>query len=225
MTGSVIFEEQVEVPLDIRSLADFRRWALCDDFPERGRIDYIAGRIEVDMAPEDFFCHGTLKTEVIRVLSQRIKKAAMGHLVTDSTRVSSPVADLSAEPDIVFLSHDAIATSRARLVPKSTGEPGRYIEVEGAPDLVVEIVSDSSVVKDTERLPAAYFDAGVREFWLVDARGEELLFRIHHRGEAGFEAVRPDDEDFQHSQVFDCRYRLDRRCEESGRWEYDLHEK
>jgi hypothetical protein len=60
---SVIFEERIEVPLTMRSLADFRLWALSDDFPETGRIDFIAGKIEVDMAPEEFFCHGGVKTE------------------------------------------------------------------------------------------------------------------------------------------------------------------
>ncbi len=64
----VVFEELVEVPLTVGSLADFRRWALSDDFPETGRIDFIDGRIEVDMAPEDFFCHGTLKSEIARAL-------------------------------------------------------------------------------------------------------------------------------------------------------------
>jgi len=44
--------EQIEIPT-IHNLAEFRRWALSEDFPERGRIDYIAGKIEVDMSPED----------------------------------------------------------------------------------------------------------------------------------------------------------------------------
>ena len=54
--------------LGFGSLDDFRRWALSDDFPETGRIDFIEGRIEVDMAPEDLFCHGTLKTEIVAAL-------------------------------------------------------------------------------------------------------------------------------------------------------------
>ncbi len=39
-------------------------------------------------------------------------------------------------------------------------DAGRYVELEGAPDLVVEIVSDSSVAKDTQRLPPRYAAAG-----------------------------------------------------------------
>ena len=58
MASSVIFEERVEIPY-FHSLAEFRAWALSDDFPERGRIDYIGGRIEVDLSPENLFFHGS----------------------------------------------------------------------------------------------------------------------------------------------------------------------
>jgi Uma2 family endonuclease len=225
MATTVLFEEQVEIPLNLHSLAAFRRWATSDDFPERGRIDYVAGRIEVDMSPEDFFCHGTLKTEIVAVLHRRVKQRNLGHLVTDSTRVSSVEADLSAEPDVVFVSHATLNAGRARLVPKAGSEPGRYVEVEGAPDLVVEIVSDRSVQKDTQRLPQAYFQAGVPEFWLADARGESLVFRIHRRGDSGFEAVEPDTEGFQASAVLGCSYQLEGRRDAQGNWAFDLREK
>ena len=225
MASTVVFEEQVEIPLDLRSLAEFRRWALSEDFPERGRIDFLAGRIEVDMSPEDFFCHGTLKVELIRVLSQRVKDAGSGHLVTDRTRVSCPDADLSAEPDIVFVSNETLATGRARLVPAATGESGRYVELEGAPDLVVEIVSDRSVVKDTRRLPEAYFKAGVQEFWLADARSEQVVFLIHRRGEASYQAVEADSDGFQSSAVLGRRFRLDGERDARANWTFDLRER
>ncbi|MFH1266324.1 MAG: Uma2 family endonuclease [Planctomycetota bacterium] len=225
MATTVVFEEQVEIPLNLGSLADFRRWAVSKDFPERGRIDYIAGRIEVDMSPEDFFCHGTLKTEIVRVLAGRVKQGNLGHLVTDRTRVSSVEADLSAEPDVVFLSHAALDTGCARLVPKAGGKPGRYVELEGAPDLIVEIVSDHSVTKDTRRLPEAYFKAGVPEFWLADARGEKLAFQIHRRGESGYQAVDTDSDGFQTSPIFGCSFRLDGRRDPKGSWTFDLREK
>jgi Uma2 family endonuclease len=222
MATSVMFEEQVEIPMNLSSLADFRRWAVSDDFPERGRIDYVAGRIEVDMSPEDFFCHGTLKTEIIRVLAGRVKQEDLGHLVSDRTRVSSVEAGLSAEPDVVFLSHATLESGRARLVPKSGSEPGRYVELEGAPDLIVEIVSDHSVAKDTRRLPKAYFEAGVCEFWLADARGAELIFQIHRRGESGYEVVSADADGYQMSAVFECGFRLDSRRDAKGNWTFDL---
>ena len=223
--ASVIFEDQLEIPMDIGSLAEFRRWVVTSEAPERGRIDYIAGRIEVDMTFEDLFCHGTLKTELVRAVGQRIKTTRQGHLFTDSTRVSSVPADLSADPDLVFVSNESIASGQVRLIPKAGGEPGRYVELEGAVDLIAEIVSDSSVSKDTRRLPRAYYQAGVREFWLIDARGEELLFQIHHAGDAAFETVPADADGFQRSNVLNASYKLERHQDPRGLWSYDLLEK
>jgi len=221
---AVIFEERVEIPMDLRSLADFRRWALSDKFPERGRIDYLAGRIEVDMSPEAFFSHGGLKIELDSTLAQVVKRFDLGYVRTDRTRVSSVEADLSAEPDAVFISHESLATGRVRLISKAGAEGEEYIEVEGGPDLVVEVVSDSSVTKDTKRLPEAYFHAGVREFWLADARREPFLFCIHCRGELGFEAVESDTDGFQPSAVLNRRFHLDWRRDRLGHWAFDLRE-
>jgi Uma2 family endonuclease len=222
--GCVVYEDEVEIPLGLTSLEDFRKWAVSDTFPERGRIDFLGGRIEVDMSPEDLFCHGKLKGELARLLLNRVDDGDLGHLFIDRARISSPVADVSAEPDIVFIAHATIDEGRVRLVPKAKGGKGRYIEVEGPPDLVVEVVSDSSVKKDTIRLPAAYWAAGVREFWLADARGESLVFMIHERGPAAFQPVQVDDEGFQFSSVMGCRYHLE-RTESHGQPRFKLLER
>jgi hypothetical protein len=113
---------------------------------------------------------------------------------------------LSVEPDIVFVSNESFASEHVRLIPKSLGAADRYIELEGAPDLIVEIINDSSVRKDTARLPAAYWQAGVREYWLVDARTDDLLFRINHRGDAEYEPAPIGSDRFQFSAVLDCWY-------------------
>jgi Uma2 family endonuclease len=221
MASSVILEDQIEIPCPM-SLAAFRGWALSDGFPERGRIDYIGGRIEVDRSPENVFFHGSVKTEVVAELRNIVKSAGTGYLFSDCTRISCPDADLSAEPDVVYLSDDALDSGRVRLVPSASGEPDSYVELEGAPDLVVEIVSDSSVAKDTERLPTAYWQAGVTEYWLVDVRGERQFFRIYARGPSRYEPVAVDHDGFQRSTVFDRWFRLHRERNTRGRWIFDL---
>jgi len=221
MATSVALDEGWEIPF-VGSLEAFRAWARSDDFPDRGRIDYLAGRIEVDMSPEDYYAHGGLKIEVIGVLRDLVKAGDLGDLRSDRTRVSTPEADLSAEPDLVFISFETFASGRARLVPKVTEEADRYVEVEGAPDLVVEIVSDRSVVKDTVRLLAAYWQAGIPEYWLMDARGNELVFRIYRHGLSGYEPAPTGAEGYQHSRVFDRWFRLARRRDRCGGWAFDL---
>ena len=59
-------------------------------------------------------------------------------------------------------------------LPNSGGTP----KIIGAPDLVIEIVSPSSVEKDTEWLMSAYFDAGIPEYWVIDARHDDPEFDI-----------------------------------------------
>jgi Uma2 family endonuclease len=223
MATSVIFEEQVEIPLNIASLNDFRQWAMSDGFPECGRIDFVSGRIEIDMSPEDFFSHGTLKGKLYAGLLVRVDNNELGYLVVDRTRVSCPDVELSVEPDIVFISHESLDSGRVRLVPKAGAGADRYSEVEGAPDLIVEIVSDSSATKDTVRLPKAYFRAGVREFWLIDARSESTVFQIYTPGQSEFEPVTVGEDGFQRSSVLGCGFRLQRRRDVRGRPAYDLH--
>jgi Uma2 family endonuclease len=173
MNHAVLIEDQLEIPA-LEGLEDFRRWAHSVRFPESGRIDYVAGHIEVDMSPEDLHTHGNVKVELIGAIWQRVRRGDLGELYTDRARVTCPQVDLSVEPDIVFVSNDAFDSGRVRLVPKSSLAADRYVELEGAPDLIVEIISDSSVRKDTARLPNAYWQAGVREYWLVDARTDDL---------------------------------------------------
>lgn len=223
MSASILFEDEVEIPPGIESLADFRRWVFSDRFPERGRIDYICGVIEVDLMPERLSSHGAVKTAIVRTLSQRVHDGDLGDLFIDQTRVSSLEANLSAEPDVLVLLHESIDSGRVDRVP-AAGDADDFVEIVGAPDLVVEIVSPSSVNKDTRRLPTAYFNAGVREYWLVDARREELIFRLFRRGAARFEEAPADSDGFQRSEVLGRRYRLERQRGRRDEWRYDLRE-
>ncbi len=77
-------------------------------------------------------------------------------------------ASLSAEPDLTCVSWSSFERERV-LRTQRAGTSDDYIELLGSPDLVVEIVSDTSVRKDTVLLRKAYGRAGVEEYWLIDA--------------------------------------------------------
>ena len=66
---------------------------------------------------------------------------------------------------------------------------GRARRVGGEPDMVLEVVSDSSVHKDTVVLRQGYWQAGIREYWLVDARREPVYFDILRRTTKGYAAA------------------------------------
>jgi Uma2 family endonuclease len=220
--AEVIFEDRVRVPLEARSLEAFRRWALSPDFPERGRIDYLAGDIEVDMSPEDLYTHGVVKSAIAAKLHDLVVERDRGYVFIDCTRVSSPAADLSVEPDVVVLLWDSLESGRVREVPAASGKPNRFVELEGAPDLVVEVLSDSSERKDRRRLPGLYEKAGVPELWTVDARGEQAMLRVEKLEGDRYRLCEPRDDGFVLSPVLGAHVRLTRREARGGRWSYEL---
>jgi Uma2 family endonuclease len=224
MATCVSIESRVEIPGEIESLREFRRWALSDDCPEDVRIDYIDGRIEVDMAADNLLRHASPKSEIGGVLQQRAKRMKSGLVFIDRTRVSCPDVNLSVEPDVTVVLHESLRTGRIRMVPTVSMTPDDFIELEGPPDLIAEVVSGTSVIKDTKRLFRAYFDAGVTEYWIADARGDVLSFTIYRRGRNGFVKTPTDREGFQRSRVMGCRFRFDRERGPNGVWIYDLAE-
>ena len=218
--ATIVYEDRVLIPDGVNGFPSFRRWTHASGFPERGRIDYIAGRIEIDMSLEQLFSHGRLKTELIATLSKCMARSEW-LICTDSTRVADAATGLSAEPDLVLVSRESLRSGSVGLAPKAD-RPDDFVEIAGRVDLVVEIVSDASVTKDTHRLPKAYFEAGVREYWVADARGEALSFLIHVRGRDGFQPVAIEDDGWQSSPALGRAFRLTRPVVEPGWVEFEL---
>jgi Uma2 family endonuclease len=212
----VLHPEGVEVPAGITSLDRFREWVRSDGFPQKGRIDWVAGRLEVDMTPEDVNTHASPKSAIAGELVLLGQKPQRGLVCIDSTRISSPDADLSAEPDILVLLVETVEGGRARLVPKAGGKEERYVEIEGSPDLVVECVSDASTRKDKQRLRELYHRAGVREYWIVDARRDPVEFQVLEHLQEGFVPAETVGHGFQRSAVLERRIRFRRTRKAAG---------
>jgi len=214
-------EQPFRIPATARDLEGFRRWARSDRFPERGRIDYIGGDLEVAMSPEELLTHGTVKAEIGAVLHFRIARKELGTVYIDRGRVSCPAAGLSVEPDVLVVLWDSIDSGRIREIPKQrTADPERMIELEGTPDLVVEVISDSSVGKDRRRLPPRYAAAGVPELWLVDVR-RGVRFDLHVLGPDGYRIAPPDAGGWVLSPLLGP-VRLRRKRVRPDRWSYRL---
>lgn len=209
------------IPVSALTLSGFREWATSDDFPQHIRAAFIDGEIFIEMSNEDLDTHVAVKTEIIRVLSNLIRDLKLGKFYGDGALVSNEDASVANNPDASFFTVESFQSGRVRLVPK-TGEEKRYKEIEGTPDWVLEVVSDSSVQKDTAQLREAYHKAGVSEYWLVDARGEEIHFHILNHRKSGYAAA-PLRDGWQRSRIFGRSFRLDRQRDAFGLWEYTLH--
>jgi Uma2 family endonuclease len=216
------FDGWFYVPATAFELEGFRDWIHSDWFPEKVKATFINGSVEVEMSPEEQESHGKLKVELIVELGRFIKKLGLGDLFSDSTTVVLPAAGLLAEPHIVFCSWDGYRCGRVRQNERVPGSE-RFVDLVGAPDLIVEVVSEGSVKKDKRRLRAAYCKAGVPEYWLVDGRWKKgVRFELLVRGDTDYEALEPDADGYRFSPTFQRSFRIVRRRNPVGRYSYRL---
>lgn len=210
------------VPDTAFEMEGFRDWVHSDWFPEKVKATFIDGSIEVEVSPEELESHGKLKVELVIELGRMIKRRRLGDLFTDSTTVVWPPADLSTDPDIVFCSWDGYRSGRVKMHERAEGS-NRFVELLGAPDLVVEVVSRDSVGKDEKRLRRKYWETGIPEYWLIDARGKKpIRFQLLTRGEVDYEPVEPDGKGYRYSPIFERRFKIVRRTNPVGRYDYRL---
>ncbi len=209
------------VPHDATTLEGFRAWAMSDEFPDRGRISYIDGQIVIDMSPEHLESHNKIKSAISSVLFQLAQAMNLGTFYGDRSLLTNNGADLSTEPDAMFATWETIRTGRLRHVP-SPSRPGDSMELAGSPDMVLEIVSHTTIKKDTRDLRKAYHRAGIPEYWLVNGLGQAIDFQILIRKESDYEPVAPQD-GWLRSLVFGQSFRLERDRDPVGHWRYKLH--
>lgn len=90
------------------------------------------------------------------------------------------------EPDLIYVSWETLARSGAA-------------RIDGAPDLVVEVLSPSTRRIDLTRKTALYAANGVPEYWLIDPEAETVSILCLRDG--AYVAQEPDDAGRRHSMV------------------------
>jgi Uma2 family endonuclease len=217
--------ESMAINLPTRALTfeGFGKWVWSKGFPRHGRIKFLGEEIVLDMSPEERETHNLVKTAVVSALFSLNQETDLGKLYSDRSLLRNQATGLSTEPDGVFVSWEALEEGRVRLRPHRR-RPGQFRDIEGAPDWVLEVVSDSSVRDDTVELRREYHRAGIREYWLIDARGEEIVFQVLQHRRTGYVAARHRG-GWVHSKVFGRRFRLERRRDRMGFWQYVLRVK
>jgi Uma2 family endonuclease len=134
---------------------DFLRWALTN----RVRAEWVEGEVIV-MAPSNLD-HADLNGWVYMLLRQYVEKRDLGRVIFDVfTKLVVPRRQLRV-PDVLFIS-------------KSRLEIAKETRIDGAPDLIIEIVSPDSPSRDWREKYADYAAAGVPEYWILDPLSENV---------------------------------------------------
>jgi len=209
---------QVRVPEWVVDIDSFRRWTDSDDFPREGRIWWLCGEVWADMSKEQIFTHLVVKNEISFTLTGIVKMEKMGLFLPDGLLLSNFAADICGNSDGTFLSNDTLRSDRIRLIE---GKEGGYTELQGSPDMVLEVLSKSSEKKDDVLLREAYWEAGIREYWLVDARKPPLRFEILNHTQRGYTTRRKKD-GWSKSAVFGKSFRLNQTTNALGHPEFSL---
>jgi Uma2 family endonuclease len=203
---TVIDERQhVSVPFWVNSLEAFRQWTDGADFPDQYQVWWLCGEVWIDMSKEQIFTHVLVKTKITATLSLLTDEQQSGIYLTDGVLLSNFAADISGNPDGLFITADTLASDRVRLIE---GKDGGYVELQGSPDMVLGIISTGSEQKDNVTLKQAYFEAGIREYWLVDVRDEPIVFDIFRATTKGYVRTKKQ-QGWVKSSVFGKSFRLE----------------
>ncbi len=139
--------------------------------PEDKRYELLDGNLVALSSPEEFHQRVSilLGSKLVQVaVENRLGKVY--HAPFDVVLSNTDVV----QPDLIFVSNE-----RADIITPAN--------IQGAPDLVVEILSPSTATRDKTFKRSLYARHGITEYWMVDLT--EKTITILRLGEHGFEVV------------------------------------
>lgn len=134
-----------------------------DDYlrlPDDGRrYEVIEGVLYVTNAPS--YAHQFAVAKIFFALSQYVAAVELGIVLTAPFEVHLPGVAKPVQPDVLF-------------IPKVRRPDADASFYEGAPALVVEVLSPSTFRVDQSVKLSAYERAGVTEYWLADPKTRSI---------------------------------------------------
>ena len=117
------------------------------------RAEWVDGEV-VLMAPDNVD-HADSAGWLYSLVRQFVQARRLGHVYGTSVMVRLPRQRRRRMPDLLFVAKGGAATIHPN-------------HVEGGPDLIMEVVSPDSVIRDWHDKYREYERAGVREYWVID---------------------------------------------------------
>jgi Uma2 family endonuclease len=183
---AIILNDALCIPGEVIDLDTFRTWVRSEEFPARGRFSFLDGQVWVEQGEPP--AHDQLRTEIVAVLSRT--SADPGQFAAGRLLLSSPFANWATQPDGLYVAWQTMHTGAvSRVLRCKQG----LVEVEGTPDMVLEVIGPASVRRDTDVLRRLYGQAGIGEYWLVDARLEPPQLSVLLHGGENYLPVEPQD--------------------------------
>ena len=141
-----------------------RRYTVADymALPDDQRYELLDG--ELILAPSPTSRHQFIQMFLAATLFQFVEEHGLGRVVAAPLDVVLSDSNV-AQPDLLFISH-----RRASIVTRPN--------IQGAPDLAVEILSPSTAGRDRGQKLDIYARYGVGEYWIVDPEAETVEIHV-----------------------------------------------
>ncbi|MEP9412184.1 MAG: Uma2 family endonuclease [Candidatus Brocadia sp.] len=133
------------------------------------RYELIEG--ELYMAPAPGFYHQTISMNISHPLKKFVKENNLGTVLYAPFDVVLSETDV-VQPDIIYVSKERMGLMTEK-------------NLQGAPDLAIEILSSATKERDKLVKKRLYMECGVKEFWIVDP--DKKTIEIMVLKETGFE--------------------------------------
>jgi Uma2 family endonuclease len=216
VANALITAYGLEIPQEALSLHGFREWVASLDEPAP-RMCFTQGRLHIEMSPQDYRTHAPLVDAINDALAGLARDLGIGRYFRPPSWFTEERAQLSTEPDGFLIRWESIQSGRVRI------NPDRPIELLGRPDMALEVVSSTSSKKDTVDLVEDYARAGVSEYWIADARGDDPTLRVLLLGTDGvYTPAKADEDGWAESPTYRRAVRLRRTSDRAGWVDYEL---
>jgi Uma2 family endonuclease len=123
--------------------------------------EWVDGRIEI--RESETFDHQHLRSFIGIILGFWVEQHEAGQVLSSPFQMYLQDQKCGREPDIMFVTAANCAKFKTYFL-------------EGAADLIVEIISPESVGRDRGEKYVEYEAAGVREYWLIDPQRTQAEF-------------------------------------------------
>jgi Uma2 family endonuclease len=133
---------------------DYRR------LPDNGmRYEIIRGELFMSPAPRPK--HQEVSLNLALAMHQFVKEHGLGKVYSAPIDLILPDLANPVQPDLLFIRQERLAMVKENFI-------------EGAPDLIVEVLSPSNPDLDRRIKFQIYAQAGVAEYWLVDPEHRQI---------------------------------------------------
>lgn len=136
------------------------------------RIELFDGEIVTSGIPD--IKHQRIATRLGCSLYDYVRRNNLGYFLSNPVDVVLSNTTV-LEPDVSFLSNER------KFIDKGT-------HYEGAPDLVIEILSESTEKHDRTFKFQAYAQGGAKEYWIISPLKNEI--EVYQNSETGFQLVK-----------------------------------